>query len=220
METETKWSLRWDVCDLVENQVKYLVEEEGISEEEAQTAVNNDADFFSLEWEFFLDGLQELLNRVNPNKHGWFVQVKNFGWRERSGHKYFRAETAAEFLNNILPETDCTFNIFLEARSPELMKVWPKENQHEIRIQNFHHDSPYGKEWYYVEVIRPPEEGDVVFLYDWEKKAIGEAHVTVSECTDELDCGEFRIIDQDGEERDVVGHPDNDTQERRAWKEV
>jgi hypothetical protein len=87
------------------------------------------------EWECLTDDLTEVLNK--KNKHGgWHAEVSNFGWRKVSGHKDFSANTGRDFLSKILPDCDCHFHIHLYGRG--------------LAIQNFHHDSCTGDEWYFV----------------------------------------------------------------------
>ncbi|MBU2571578.1 MAG: hypothetical protein KJ725_16440 [Gammaproteobacteria bacterium] len=66
----------------------------------------------------------------------------------------FEADDGKTFLANILPKTDCTFKVFLE--------------QNIIRIQNFHHDSPTGNEWY---TVRPAKALDDEFEADFDEVA-------------------------------------------------
>ena len=79
---------------------------------------------------------------VNPDGY-WYCSVENFGWRKVSGHTYLKFQTAREMLCKVLPKTDCSFNIFRE-----------KNN---IKIQNYHHDSPTGNEWYELTKISQDE---------------------------------------------------------------
>jgi hypothetical protein len=149
---------QWDTCDLIEGQVKYLIEEdddtktrlaEGIQklgepdaarkilEDKLFYEVGQDQDFFTIEYDDLCDYLTETLKRLSPD--GYFkVEMKNFGWQARSGYKYLQATTGKELLEKILPKTDCTFKIF---------KV---KHGKMLAIQNFHHDSPVGAEWYVV----------------------------------------------------------------------
>jgi hypothetical protein len=93
------------------------------------------------------------LQAINPDGH-WHADVEKFGWRNLNGYKDFEADDGKTFLANILPKTDCTFNVFLE--------------QNIIRIQNFHHDSPTGNEWY---TVRPAKALDDEFEADFDEVA-------------------------------------------------
>lgn len=95
-------------------------------------------------WEDLLTELQTLLNEKNPEGY-WFAKVVNFGWRNMNGHQEFQTTDARTFLRKILPDTDCHFNIF-------------DYKKNGLAIQNYHHDSPTGKEWYYITPRKPKEE--------------------------------------------------------------
>jgi hypothetical protein len=94
------------------------------------------------EWEYLLEELNELIKEINTDGY-WYCSVENFGWRKQSGHAYLKFNTAREMLSKVLPKTDCSFNIFRE-----------KNN---IKIQNYHHDSPTGNEWYELAPISQDE---------------------------------------------------------------
>jgi hypothetical protein len=94
---------------------------------------SNSCDDF--EWEDVGYFLTELMNKKNPSGF-WKATVNNFGWRNLDGYKFFEAATGHELLQNILPDTECTFNI--------------ANFRNGILIQNYHHDSPTGNEKYYI----------------------------------------------------------------------
>lgn len=83
----------------------------------------------------WLDLTNELTDKMKNNTE-WKAKVRNFGWHESDGEKKFEAETGQSLLREILPDTDCSFIIYKYGEG--------------FAIQNFHHDSPTGKEWYYV----------------------------------------------------------------------
>jgi hypothetical protein len=84
------------------------------------------------EYEMFLDSIE-----FSKNKTGyWKVEVENFGWRRCSGHKYFEANTMRDLINKCLPNTENIFNIF--------------HYNDGYAIQNYHHDSCTGDEFYYI----------------------------------------------------------------------
>jgi hypothetical protein len=129
--------LSWDVGAIIEEEVKHRLEEwtdfydEKPDEDTVRESITNyDTSF---EWECLVDELTELMS----DKSGyWRAEVKGFGWQGIDGIAYFKATDGAEFLKNILPKTDCTFYIHKYGKG--------------FAIQNFHHDSPTGNEWYYV----------------------------------------------------------------------
>lgn len=102
-----------------------------IDEEAVILGTNSCEDY---EWECITELLTELLNDYNAGEV-WYAEVKNFGWRNLNGHKFFEAWYGSELLSEILPDTECRFSIY--------------RRDGYIAIQNFHHDSPTG-EWYYI----------------------------------------------------------------------
>lgn len=143
--------LEWDEYEIVEAEVKHRLKnpeefdlEEDNSNEDMIRRNLYEGFFLQDEWDFLTEALSEILNKINPSGY-WKANVENFGWRNLNGNKRFYADKGSEFLREILPKTDCTFRIF-EYEEGELKG---------LKIQNFHHDSPMGNEWYY---ILPEEE--------------------------------------------------------------
>lgn len=93
------------------------------------------------EWEELTDDLTELIAERNPDGR-WYAEVSNFGWRSLNGWSEFRAVEGEEFLQAVLPDTPCNFKVF----------AWGEDG---FAIQNYHHDSPVGREWYYIRPIEP-----------------------------------------------------------------
>ena len=140
MNTQENLFLNWNTSDIYDAQAKYLVQEgEAESEDEAWIKATECPSLIDNEWSHLIETLTEKLNTINPTGY-WHCQVKNFGWRSLSGSTQFEAEDAQTFLSSFLPDTDCTFNIYIDESKPVP----------EINIQNFHHDSPTGKEWYTI----------------------------------------------------------------------
>lgn len=98
----------------------------------AKELSNNCEDF---EW----DDINYLTARAGKSEF-WFAEVNNFGWRSISGIAYFRASKLTDILSSILPKTECTFNIYNYGKDG-------------LAIQNYHHDSCTGNEWYYIKPI-------------------------------------------------------------------
>lgn len=127
--------LEWDTFAITQHQAAYLVETgDAADEDEGFNLACMDSDLFQFEWDCLLDNLTEQLNTMNPNGF-WSGEVTNFGWNKRQGFTEFQADNGRDFLANILPKTDCTFRIYIE-------------DERVLKIQNFHHDSPTGNEWY------------------------------------------------------------------------
>ena len=91
-------------------------------------------------WDDICDELSAYIQARNPSGL-WHAEVENFGWQKLSGTKDFEARNGRLFLNAILPQTDCTFKVYQYGRKG-------------LAINNFHHDSPTGDEWYYVTAAR------------------------------------------------------------------
>lgn len=86
-------------------------------------------------WDLLVDDLTMIMDKKNEKGY-WKVTVHNFGWQNRNGYKYLMAFTGDELLGKVLPKTDCIFKIYNYGKG--------------IAINNFHHDNPTGKEWYYI----------------------------------------------------------------------
>ena len=87
------------------------------------------------EWESAMWSIDSVVKR---NSHqGWHATVNNFGWRRLNGTKDFRAGTAADLMGAILPNCSCSGTVYRYGRNG-------------LAVNNYHHDSPSGDEWYYV----------------------------------------------------------------------
>ena len=64
----------------------------------------------------------------------WLAQGRNLGWQKRRGYKQFSAGTGRELLRAVLPDTDCTFKIYLH---PE-----------HLAMTVSHHDAPTGESYW------------------------------------------------------------------------
>lgn len=102
-----------------------------------------DSDQYEVEWDSLKEYLTEKMKEKNPDGY-WRADMSNFGWRGVSGSKYFEADNGEKLLQEILPKTDCTFYIY----------DFGKDG---LAINNFHHDSPMGKEWYYIVPVKQVE---------------------------------------------------------------
>jgi len=97
--------------------------------------VHDDQDRWQWEAEDHFERVTSLMRDLHESTD-WYAEVRNFGWRNQSGHKTFRAETGPEFLQAILPQTDCTYKVYFRGDH--------------IAINNAHHDSPTWNEWYTI----------------------------------------------------------------------
>ncbi|MEK6921891.1 MAG: hypothetical protein AABX82_08430 [Nanoarchaeota archaeon] len=133
--------VEWDECEIAEAEVKHRLEnwQEYYpccpTEKAIQEKVYQDNDLFAVEWESLIEFLNETMDKKNTIGY-WKVIVNNFGWRNLDGYKCLHAENGKDLIRGILPDCDCTFRIFNYGKG--------------LAIQNFHHDSPTGNEWYYL----------------------------------------------------------------------
>lgn len=137
MPTVGKQVVQWDTCDIARAQAEWLKEtgeHEGKTDDELFQMACEDSDVYEWQWEALCDCLTELMAR-NPHG-GWKAEVNNFGWRSLNGSKLFHADTGKDLLGEVLPKCDCTFKVFRYGRG--------------LAINNAHHDSPTGNEWYYI----------------------------------------------------------------------
>ena len=134
----------WNTTDIFSAQAEHIREnykdygyEELPDENKAFSKACEDTDLIGFEWDSFTEFLSEILRKKDRYHQGyWRAEVKNFGWRNLDGGKEFRAGNGVEFLREILPKTDCTFKVY--------------HFGHGLAIQNWHHDSPTGNEWYHI----------------------------------------------------------------------
>jgi len=143
--------LYWDILKEINDEKEYLKENpeehpELNTDEKIMDYIYN-SDILDFRFEELTSNLTEFMKKHNqPNyyKNMWVVSVNNFGWRNLSGAKIICAESGEDLLRQLLPKTECTFYIY-------------KNNRNSFKIQNFHHDSPTGNEWYYVKAMTIPE---------------------------------------------------------------
>jgi hypothetical protein len=133
--------LVWDTYQIAKDRAAYLIEEgEFTDEDKAFEDACADSDHHTFEWEYLTEWLTELMQEINPDEIEWFVTGEGLGWQRRSGHKTVQATTGEKLLQEILPNTECTFSIYKE--------------EGQLRLVNSHHDA-MGE----VYIIRP-QEGD------------------------------------------------------------
>ena len=142
-ETETNDPtpfLVWDTCAIAQRQALYLVETgQAADVDEGFTMACANSDCVNFAWEDLIDCLTDTLNDINPAGY-WHAEVINFGWRSQQGYHDFKATDGKTWLSQLLPNTECTFNVFLDADNT-------------LRIQNYHHDAPTGNEWYTIMAV-------------------------------------------------------------------
>ena len=140
-----KLVIEWDENKVIEEEIKFQLEESKqeieageTTEESIRNGIYADSYIVEVNFNSFIEDLTAIMNKKCKTNY-WKAEVNNFGWRRSNGNKVFQAEGAKELMNNMLPNTQCTFKIYNYGNG--------------LAIQNFHHDSPTGKEWYYIKPI-------------------------------------------------------------------
>lgn len=129
--------LSWNRYESAKWHVGYLQEQgDKRSEDELFASVAENSELFRDEWESLLEQLTELIEERNPRGE-WYGLMENFGWQPVSGEGTFSACTGKELLEGILPKTECVFTIYAYG-------------EHGLAVNNSHHDSAVGREWYYL----------------------------------------------------------------------
>lgn len=139
----------WDTLAITEGQAAWLIEcakEDGeeLDEKKAFQQACEDQDLYDREWDDLCSSLTELMQRINPDGYKYHAKVSNFGWQRLDGHKEFTATEGKTLLQEVLPQTECTF------------QIWDRGDY--IVIRNSHHDSPCGNEQYTITVAKEEEE--------------------------------------------------------------
>jgi len=136
----------WLPGEIAEEEAEYIIEhwEEHLDlgddtpcppKDKVLANIHDDAVFFQERWDNLLEDLSEYLKEMNP-KGSWFIIVKNFGWLKKDGQKSIKIKNGREFLQKVLPDCECVFSIYSDGKR--------------LKIENAHHDSPYGDESYYA----------------------------------------------------------------------
>ena len=147
METKTYvWETFYDVYAHMQNEIEFFQndkqeflvsilwdeerEVESVTDEEIKEHFENDYYIGDYHFEYFREDLEEEF-RQHIGKT-IYVEGRNMGWRNRSGHKEFTLNRGEDIFREIAPECDLTYYITKE-----------KEGEYEVRIS--HHDSPMGE---------------------------------------------------------------------------
>jgi hypothetical protein len=131
--------LSWDTYEITKAMADGMRDEDSaLTEDQAWSDASADG-MLDYEWDFITAELTEKMLEFNPAKKRWVARVKNFGWDSRSGSMDpFDVDDGEKLLQKVLPNTECKFYIFAD------------DDSCSFRINNYHHDSPYGSEWYYI----------------------------------------------------------------------
>ena len=137
--------IEYDESKYLNEKIKYRLEhwedfyEEKPSEDEVGEDVC-DSDILDIYWNdvsYYLT--REVLEKKNKDGY-WKCIVEGFGRRNYSGEAYLEINNANDLATKVLPNTNCTFKVYNYGKG--------------IAIQNWHHDSPTGNEWYYLTPIK------------------------------------------------------------------
>jgi hypothetical protein len=144
--TKYKWETFYDVYAYMENEIdffkrdkqEFLVSKLGDEERETESVTDKEIeDYFENDYyiayyhfEYFRDDLEEEFKQHIGKTI--YVEGRNMGWRNRTGHKEFELTKGEDIFREIAPECDLTYYITKE-----------KEGEYEVRIS--HHDSPMGE---------------------------------------------------------------------------
>ena len=127
------------------------------------------ADPFVLQdaWSDLCDAFTEMLGVLNPSTEQWAVTMSGAGWRKQEGRRKVDAATGERLLQEILPDTECSF------------KIWRRADH--ILIDNAHHDRPIGGELYRVYPAAHCGRCGEVFPLSY-LKVLSSAEVTCADC--------------------------------------
>jgi hypothetical protein len=142
----------YDVGNYISNQIEFFQkdkqefcvsilwdeerEPESITDEEISEHFWGDYYIGENHWEDFQYMLEEeFTQHIGKDV---YVEGRNMGWRNRTGHKEFTINETIDMFREIAPECDLTY---------KMEKV--KEGEYEVRIS--HHDSPMG-EYYNLKI--------------------------------------------------------------------
>ncbi len=134
--------LSWDESDILDAEVEARKEydDDKRTDDEWRKEIYEDSDFWFMMREDLHDNLSGLMQERNPSGE-WVACVENFGWMMRNGTlPAFHCEEGKKLLQMVLPECDCTYYIH----------NYECDGKKGFAIQNYHHDSPTGKEWYFI----------------------------------------------------------------------
>lgn len=99
------------------------------------------------------DALYEISTYINDkgNPEKTFkISVEGFGYRNTSNQGMVIFEDGEELLQKVLPNTQCTWKVYQDGER--------------LVVRNWHHDSPMGNEYYYIEPVSPEE------YYEWKEE--------------------------------------------------
>ena len=149
-EKEPLAYVMWEPLEIAKHHAEFLREEDPeLSEDDAFDRAYGDTYLYEHEWDYLLEALTEKMGEINEGGF-WLVSIDDFGWRNLSGTKKFKAEDGKTFLREILPDCDCIFKIFVRDTDDGKM----------FYILNYHHDSPMGESYYVYPISESSFHGE------------------------------------------------------------
>jgi len=146
------WETYYDVSEYIQNEINYferdkqeflvsiLWDEErmpsDVTDEEIEKHFWNDPFIGQQHWDYFVDDLEEEFKKHIGKTI--YVEGRNMGWRNQTGHKEFQLEKAEDIFRKIVPKCELTYYITKE-----------KEGEYQVKVS--HHDSPTG-EYYNIKI--------------------------------------------------------------------
>ena len=145
--------LSWDEGRYIDQEVQQRKDEilaehplAEIDEDVIRNQFCTDPDLLTWPWENLCDELTQLMEAIQEDERTtWKAYMCNGGWRRYSGEQIIHVDDGLAFLRAILPNTG-TYYIHLYRN----VRNVPFQGKIGLAIQNYHHDSPVGNEWYYV----------------------------------------------------------------------
>lgn len=173
----------WDTFEIWESQVEYLMEDEEMTEAEAQNTASGDYDLYTWPWENLCGWISEWL-KDNKFSH-FYAEGSSMGWRNHSGYKLFTADTGEEFIRKVVG-LDCDYTLRLYEHGK------PGDDNYYLYGTVSHHDSPTGE----GRTIRPvsgcdecgeavaPGDGGFVTHGDYEGRYCDDCYDRILELVD------------------------------------
>tara|TARA_R100000742_G_C4264776_1_gene82724 strand:+ start:703 stop:1167 length:465 start_codon:yes stop_codon:yes gene_type:complete len=142
------WETFYDVSAYIQNEIDFFQRDKqeflvsklwdedrkpsDVTDEEIEKHFEDDVWISEQHWDYFKEDLEEEFNKHIGKTI--YVEGRNMGWRNRTGHKEFVLTKGEEIFNEIAPECELTYYITKE-----------KEGEYEVRVS--HHDSPMGENY-------------------------------------------------------------------------
>ncbi len=167
-----------------EDQIEVVVSLDLVEIEPDYDAMGNDERML---WRVMCEKLTAKMNVLAPETDRWVVFGERLGWMRRSGYKDFRAEKGDDLLRAILPDTENSFEIYLEGDKG-------------LRIVNSHHDAMGELYYVYPEryVVRPKTiEDKSSFVLEADKDTplfFTDRDDTVRDLHNDFEPGTYEIV--------------------------